>query len=402
MAAIAAVEHLDAVQSIPQAARILSCSSTGKAVQDQHNAGAVNMQAVATVAVTEAQAEDACYQLHHQQQLQQHMTTGAEAQPAGVHAYRTQLLAIDPAELPPAEPPAGDVVQQLLSAATVPELSREACPHLYYTLPEHFMPQQQQHQQQVDSQAGEAPGTSSSRSSAAALQQAAALLQAGLPVAMPTETVYGLAGNALSGPAVASIFAAKGRPADNPLIVHVSDLDMLAALYPEPQDAQLIASSSHNSSSSARSRSIVDIIPQQYHRLIAAFWPGPLTILLPASPLLPQAVTAGQPTVAVRMPAHPVARALIAAAGVPLAAPSANTSGRPSPTSAQHVLDDLAGQVPAVVDGGGCGFGVESTVLDGLRMPPVVLRPGGVTAEQLEAAPEMAGLQVGFDALGVE
>jgi L-threonylcarbamoyladenylate synthase len=220
---------------------------------------------------------------------------------------------------------------------------------------------------------------------------------------MPTETVYGLAGNALSGTAVASIFAAKGRPADNPLIVHVSDLDMLAALYPETQDAPPNPSSTNgiSSSSGTRSRSLADIIPQQYHRLIAAFWPGPLTILLPASPLLPQAVTAGQPTVAVRMPAHPVARALIAAAGVPLAAPSANTSGRPSPTSAQHVLDDLAGRVPAVVDGGGCGFGVESTVLDGLRVPPVVLRPGGVTAEQLEAALEMAGLQVGFNSLYV-
>ncbi|WIA35233.1 hypothetical protein OEZ86_003695 [Tetradesmus obliquus] len=189
----------------------------------------------------------------------------------------------------------------------------------------------------------------------------------------------------------------KGRPADNPLIVHVSDLDMLAALYPAPRGVHpdpSSCSSSGGGGGGARSQRIADIIPQQYHRLISAFWPGPLTILLPASPLLPAAVTAGQPTVAVRMPAHPVARALIAAAGVPLAAPSANTSGRPSPTSAQHVLDDLAGRVPAVVDGGGCGFGVESTVLDGLRVPPVVLRPGGVTAEQLAAAPEMAGLQV--------
>lgn len=150
----------------------------------------------------------------------------------------------------------------------------------------------------------------------------------------------------------------------------------------------------NNSSSSSSGSSLFDFIPHQYHRLIAAFWPGPLTLLLPASPLVPAAVTAGLPTMAVRMPAHPVARALIAAAGVPLAAPSANTSGRPSPTSAQHVLQDLAGKVAAVVDGGPCSCGVESTVLDGLRQPPVVLRPGGVTAEQMALCPSMAGLQV--------
>jgi L-threonylcarbamoyladenylate synthase len=157
--------------------------------------------------------------------------------------------------------------------------------------------------------------------------------------------VYGLAANALSASAVSAVYAAKGRPSDNPLIVHVSDLDMLAQLYPQQQQQQQATkdcTSSTNSSShtnSCRDSSAkLHFIPQQYHRLIAAFWPGPLTLLLPASPLLPAAVTAGLPTVAVRMPAHPVARALIAAAGVPLAAPSANTSGRPSPTTAQHVM----------------------------------------------------------------
>jgi tRNA A37 threonylcarbamoyladenosine synthetase subunit TsaC/SUA5/YrdC len=384
MVASAAGESLNAVNPISQVAELAGCCNlpnTSQAKQEQHTTAALNMQAVAALAGTQAEAEHVCSQLQQQQQQQQ---------AAAAQAYSTQLLAVDPAELPSADPPAAGLVQQLLSSSSAPNLSREACPHLYYTLPEHLT---QQQQQPLGSQAG--TNGSSSRS-AAALQQAAAFLQAGLPVAMPTETVYGLAGNALSGSAVASIFTAKGRPADNPLIVHVSDLDMLAALYPAPHNGHAESrSGSADRGSITVSDRIAGIIPKQYHRLIAAFWPGPLTILLPASPLLPAAVTAGQPTVAVRMPAHPVARALIAAAGVPLAAPSANTSGRPSPTSAQHVLDDLAGRVPAVVDGGGCGFGVESTVLDGLRVPPVVLRPGGVTAEQLAAAPEMAGLQVG-------
>jgi L-threonylcarbamoyladenylate synthase len=131
-----------------------------------------------------------------------------------------------------------------------------------------------------------------------------------------------------------------------------------------------------------------------YRAAIAAHWPGPLTILLPASPLVPPAVTAGHPTMAVRMPSHPVARAAIAAAGVPLAAPSANSSGRPSPTAASHVLADLSGRLPLVLDGGACGCGVESTVLDGLRLPPAVLRPGGVTAEALAALPGLEALQV--------
>jgi len=140
--------------------------------------------------------------------------------------------------------------------------------------------------------------------------------------------------------------------------------------------------------------SVGSCIPEAYQAAIAQHWPGPLTILLPASPAIPAAVTAGQPTMAVRMPSHPVARALIAATGRPLAAPSANTSGRPSPTSAAHVAQDLAGAIPLVLDGGAAACGLESTVLDALRRPPVVLRPGGVTAEALAALPGLEGLQV--------
>ncbi|GBF98575.1 translation factor [Raphidocelis subcapitata] len=206
----------------------------------------------------------------------------------------------------------------------------------------------------------------------AALADAGALLRGGGLVGLPTETVYGLAANALDAAAVARIFRAKGRPADNPLIVHVSDMAMLASLYPGNPDP----------------------VPAVYAAALAAHWPGPLTVLLPASPLVPPAVTAGHPTMAVRMPSHPVARAAIAAAGVPLAAPSANSSGRPSPTRAEHVVADLAGRVPLVIDGGACGCGVESTVLDGLRSPPAVLRPGGVPVEALAALPGLERLQL--------
>ncbi|KAG5460712.1 MAG: DHBP synthase RibB-like alpha/beta domain-containing protein [Olpidium bornovanus] len=204
------------------------------------------------------------------------------------------------------------------------------------------------------------------------LEPAAKLLRRGEVVAVPTETVYGLAGNALCAGAARKIFAAKGRPADNPLIVHVSDLDQLRSLLPAPA-AEL---------------------PEAYREAAARFWPGPLTIILPRHPSVPDAVTAGQPTVAVRMPAHPLARALIASCGFPLAAPSANASGRPSPTTAAHVLRDLAGRIPMVVDGGPCDVGVESTVLDALRSPPAILRPGGVTYEQLAACKGLEGLLV--------
>ncbi len=188
---------------------------------------------------------------------------------------------------------------------------------------------------------------------------AAALLRAGQLVAFPTETVYGLGGDALNPAAVAAIFAAKGRPADDPLIVHLAD----AADLPR----------------------VTASVPPTAQKLAAAFWPGPLTLVLERGPAVPLAVTAGGPTVAVRVPAHPVARALIAAAGTPVAAPSANRFGHTSPTTAAHVLADLGGRIAAVIDGGPTPIGVESTVLDLTRPTPTVLRPGGVSVEELEA-----------------
>lgn len=192
------------------------------------------------------------------------------------------------------------------------------------------------------------------------LARAAALLRAGGLVAFPTETVYGLGGDARNDRAVAAIFAAKGRPSFNPLIVHVPDL--AAAQRIAQFDARAVA-------------------------LAERFWPGPLTLVLPLrdgagiSPL----VTAGLATVALRVPAHPVAQGLLRAFGGPLAAPSANPSGKVSPTQAGHVLAGLAGRIAAVVDGGACAVGVESTIL-GLDGQPALLRPGGVTVEALEAA----------------
>lgn len=192
---------------------------------------------------------------------------------------------------------------------------------------------------------------------------AAHVRQLGAVVAFPTETVYGLGGSALDDNSVRAIYAAKNRPADNPLIVHVASADQIQ---------RLILTQLHT-------------IPPVYHRLIEKFWPGPLTILLPieaGSPVL-RLVTAGQNTVGVRMPSHPVARALIALSDTPLAAPSANASTRPSPTLAEHVLHDLDSRIPYILDGGACAVGVESTVVDGLVSPPMLLRPGGVSAENI-------------------
>ncbi len=191
------------------------------------------------------------------------------------------------------------------------------------------------------------------------LARAASLLSAGALVAFPTETVYGLGGDARSDLAVARIFEAKGRPRFNPLIVHVATLD----------DARRIA-----------------VFDDLAERVASAFWPGPLTLVLPLrdgaglSPL----VTADLPSVAIRMPAHPVAQALLAAFGGPVAAPSANPSGRVSPTRAAHVMEGLSGRIAAVVDGGACEVGVESTIL-GLVDGPSLLRPGGIPSEALEA-----------------
>lgn len=202
------------------------------------------------------------------------------------------------------------------------------------------------------------------------LEKAAHLLSEGEVVAIPTETVYGLAGNALDKDVVPKIFKAKNRPSDNPLIVHVSSLDMLKSLLPQGE------------------------IPPSYLSVIRKFWPGPLTIILPKSSLIPDVVTGGHSTMAVRFPKHPLARALISLCGFPLAAPSANSSGKPSPTLASHVYHDLAGKIPLILDGGACNLGVESTVLDGLRHPPAILRPGSVTYEQLRQIPGMEKVQV--------
>jgi len=194
----------------------------------------------------------------------------------------------------------------------------------------------------------------------AVIAQAAEIIRYGGLVAFPTETVYGLGANALDSAAVAGIFRAKGRPGDNPLIVHIADLGQLFM--------------------------VADELPARAQNLVSLFWPGPLTLVLPKKPQVPAEVTAGLNTVAVRMPSHPVALALIRAAKVPLAAPSANRSGAPSPTTASHVITDLDGLIHAVLDGGPADIGLESTVLDVVADPPLILRPGGVTAEQLEEA----------------
>ena len=190
------------------------------------------------------------------------------------------------------------------------------------------------------------------------IREAARLIREGLLVAFPTETVYGLGSNGLNPAASSKIFAAKGRPSDNPLILH----------FASPEAVKTVA-----------------FIPEKARRLMALFWPGPLTLVLPSKGVVPTEVTAGLDTVAVRMPSHPVALALIAAAGVPVAAPSANSSGRPSPTEAGSVVSDLGGGVDLILDGGSTSVGVESTVLDLTGENMVLLRPGGCSVEDVEA-----------------
>ncbi len=193
------------------------------------------------------------------------------------------------------------------------------------------------------------------------VERAAAILQAGGLVAFPTETVYGLGANALSAEAVERIFSAKQRPAWDPLIVHLEHFDRLAAVaMVEPAFEVRVA------------------------QLAEAFWPGPLTMLLPRAPVIPDAVTAGRMRVGVRVPAHPVARELLQKTGLPLAAPSANRFGHVSPTTAQHVLHDLAGRIDAVLDGGASSVGVESTVVDVGQTPMLIYRSGAVTVEALQ------------------
>lgn len=190
-----------------------------------------------------------------------------------------------------------------------------------------------------------------------ALLEAAAILRSGGLVAFPTETVYGLGANALDAQAVEKIFAAKQRPHWDPVIVHVADM--------------------------AAARELTLAWPIAAERLAAAFWPGPLTMLLPRSAKIPAVCTAEREKAGLRMPSHPVALALIAAAGVPIAAPSANRFGHTSPTNAGHVLADLEGRIDAILDAGSCAVGVESTVLDPTTNPAIIYRPGGITPEQI-------------------
>ena len=191
----------------------------------------------------------------------------------------------------------------------------------------------------------------------AAIQEAAAILRRGGLVGIPTETVYGLGADALNEEAVVRIFLAKGRPQDNPLIIHVPDASWLEQYCRD--------------------------VPPEAYRLAERFWPGPLTMILPRRDIVPLQTTGGLETVGVRCPDHPVTLAIIRAAGVPIAAPSGNTSGRPSPTTAAHMIEDMDGKIDGVVDGGPCRVGVESTIIDLTCTPPRLLRPGGLPLESL-------------------
>lgn len=190
------------------------------------------------------------------------------------------------------------------------------------------------------------------------LEEACRILQKGGLVAFSTETVYGLGGDAMHPEASAKIYAAKGRPSDNPLIVHIADMDAL--------------------------EDIAQSVPEAAVKLADHFWPGPLTMIFPKKEAVPKSTTGGLETVAVRMPSHPVARALIRESGVYIAAPSANTSGRPSPTKAEHVKEDLDGRIDMILDGGAVGIGLESTIVDLSTGVPTILRPGYITGEMLE------------------
>ena len=195
---------------------------------------------------------------------------------------------------------------------------------------------------------------------AAAIEEAGAILRDGGLVAFPTETVYGLGANGLDADACAKIYEAKGRPSDNPLILHIADRAMADEAAAE--------------------------VTAMAERIFAAFLPGPVTVVLPKRRTVPDRITGGLPTVGLRMPDNDIARAMIRAAGVPVAAPSANLSGRPSPTTAEAVAADLSGRVPLILDGGPCRFGVESTIVDCTGQDAVILRPGAVTREMLEEA----------------
>ena len=204
------------------------------------------------------------------------------------------------------------------------------------------------------------------------MKEAGALLKQGALVAFPTETVYGLGANALDSEAAAKIYAAKGRPSDNPLIVHIADMDALPLITAE--------------------------IPEAAKKLAAKFWPGPLTMVMKKSEVVPYGTTGGLDTVAVRMPAHPIALEMIRHGGGYIAAPSANTSGRPSPTLASHVADDMDGIVPLILDGGAVGIGIESTIVDLTDEIPTILRPGFITKEMLQEVVGEVQIDKGLDA----
>lgn len=192
----------------------------------------------------------------------------------------------------------------------------------------------------------------------AVYEEAAKVIRAGGLVAFPTETVYGLGADGMNAEAAAKIYAAKGRPSDNPLILHIADKEGLAQ--------------------------ITDYVPAKAEALMEAFWPGPLTMIFEKKEEVPYGTTGGLETVAVRMPSHPAARELIRKSGTPIAAPSANTSGRPSPTMAEHVAEDLSGKIELLIDGGSVGIGLESTIMDMTAEPPMLLRPGYITREMIE------------------
>ncbi|NLB80625.1 MAG: threonylcarbamoyl-AMP synthase [Clostridiaceae bacterium] len=206
------------------------------------------------------------------------------------------------------------------------------------------------------------------------IARAAEILRSGGLVAFPTETVYGLGADALNEHAVQKIFLAKGRPADNPFIVHIADYELLPLLVSET--------------------------PEQAKKLMQLYWPGPLTVVLKKRDKIPYVVTAGLDTVAIRMPSNNIARALLKQCNIPVAAPSANISGRPSTTTAEHVMQDLDGKIDAVIDGGCCNIGLESTVIDLSGDIPVLLRPGGITFEQLTAT--LGYVKQGFELVSGE
>lgn len=206
----------------------------------------------------------------------------------------------------------------------------------------------------------------------AIMKEAGELLKAGALVAFPTETVYGLGANALDEKASAKIYAAKGRPSDNPLIIHIADMESLPLITEE--------------------------VPHTAEKLAEKFWPGPLTMVLKKSDAVPLGTTGGLNTVAVRMPSHPIALELIRHGGGYIAAPSANTSGRPSPTLAEHVADDMTGIIPMILDGGAVGIGIESTIVDLTEEIPTILRPGFITKEMLEEVVGEVQIDKGLEA----